>query len=215
MCRFPANARSEEHVLKQFKDRREEEEQAIKEGRLPPGQSLTLKFPVLHYGPVPPFDKDTWTLRAFGLVDEEKTWNWDEFQQLPTTKITVDIHCVTRWSKLGTEWEGVLFRDFMELVGVKPEAKFVIAHCEYGFTANTPLEGMTDADVLLAYKYDGKFLDPDHGFPLRTLVPKRYFWKSAKWLRGVEFTATDRPGFWEQAGYHNDADPWKEERFGR
>jgi DMSO/TMAO reductase YedYZ molybdopterin-dependent catalytic subunit len=202
-------------VLKNFKDRRDLEKQATQEGRIPPGQSLTLKFPVLHYGPVPPFDKNTWTLRAFGLVDEEKVWTWDEFQQLPTTKLTCDIHCVTRWSKLDTVWEGVRFRDFVELVGVKPEAKFVIAHCEYGFTANTPLEAMLDDDVLLAYKYDGKFLDPEHGFPLRTLVPKRYFWKSAKWLRGVEFVDKDRPGFWEQAGYHNDADPWKEQRYGR
>lgn len=202
-------------MLKNFKDRREAEKQAITEGRLPPGQSLTLKFPVLHYGPVPPFDKDTWTLRAFGLVDEEKSWSWEEFQQLPTTTITTDIHCVTRWSKIGTQWEGVLFRDFVDLVGVKPEAKFVIAHCEYGFTANMPLDAMLDDDVLLAYRYEGEYLEPDHGFPVRTLVPKRYFWKSAKWLRGVEFTDTDRPGFWEQAGYHNDADPWKEERFGR
>jgi len=202
-------------VLKNFKDRRDLEKQAAQEGRIPPGQSLTLKFPVLHYGPVPPFDKATWTLRAFGLVDEEKVWTWDEFQQLPTTKLTCDIHCVTRWSKLDTVWEGVRFRDFVEMVGVKPEAMFVIAHCEYGFTANTPLEAMLDDDVLLAYKYDGKFLDPEHGFPLRTLVPRRYFWKSAKWLRGVEFVAEDRPGFWEQAGYHNDADPWKEQRFGR
>lgn len=202
-------------MLKNFKDRRDLEKQAVQEGRIPPGQSLTLKFPVLHYGPVPPFDKDTWTLRAFGLVNEEKVWTWDEFQQLPTTKLTCDIHCVTRWSKLDTVWEGVRFRDFVELVGVKPEAKFVIAHCEYGFTANTPLEVMLDDDVLLAYKYDGKFLDPEHGFPLRTLVPKRYFWKSAKWLRGVEFVDKDRPGFWEQAGYHNDADPWKEQRYGR
>lgn len=202
-------------MLKSFKDRREAEEQASKEGRLPPGQSVTLKFPVLHYGPVPPFDPNAWTLRAFGLVDEEKSWTWQEFQQLPTTKITVDIHCVTRWSKLGTTWEGVRFRDFVDMVGVKPEAKFVIAHCEYGFTTNTPLEAMLDDDVLLAYKFDGEFLDPEHGKPVRTLVPKRYFWKSAKWLRGVEFSDVDRPGFWEQAGYHNDADPWKEERYGR
>lgn len=202
-------------MLRQFNERREAEKRAAEEGRLPPGQSITLKFPVLHYGPVPPFNKDTWTLRAFGLVDEEKVWTWDEFMQLPTTKVKTDIHCVTRWSKLDTEWEGVLFRDFVERVGVKPEAKFVIAHCEYGFTTNTPLEAMLDDDVLLAYRYDGKPLEPDHGFPLRTFVPKRYFWKSAKWLRGIEFTDVDRPGFWEQAGYHNDADPWKEQRFGR
>ena len=202
-------------MLKDFADRRALEKRASEENRLPPGQSLTLKFPVLHYGPVPTFDQDTWTLRAFGLVEEEKSWTWDQFLQLPTTKVACDIHCVTRWSKLDTEWEGVLFRDFVTLAGVKPEARFVIAHCDYGFTANLPLEVMMDDDVLLAYKYGGKFLDPEHGHPLRTLVPKRYFWKSAKWLRGIEFADTDRPGFWEQAGYHNEGDPWKEERYGR
>jgi DMSO/TMAO reductase YedYZ molybdopterin-dependent catalytic subunit len=199
-------------MLKRIQDRRELERRVKEEGRLPPGQSVTIKFPVLHYGPVPSFDKDTWTLRAFGLVEEEKVWTWDEFLKLPNTKVTCDIHCVTRWSMFDTEWEGVRFRDFVALCGVKPEAKFVIAHCEHGFTTNLPLEVMLDDDVLLAYKYDGEFLTPEHGFPLRTLVPKRYFWKSAKWVRGIEFAAEDRPGFWEQSGYHNNGDPWKEER---
>ncbi len=197
------------------RERIELEKRMKAEGRLPPGQSATLKFPVLHYGPVPPFDPQTWTLRVFGLVNEEKVWTWEEFLKLPTKTITCDIHCVTRWSKFDTVWEGVPFRYIAEVVGVKPEAKFVIAHCEYGFTTNLPLEDMLDDDVLLAYKYDGQFLEPEHGFPLRTLVPKRYFWKSAKWLRGIEFTDRDRPGFWEQAGYHNDADPWKEQRHAR
>jgi len=197
------------------RERIELEKRMKAEGRLPPGQSATLKFPVLHYGPVPPFDPQTWTLRVFGLVNEEKVWTWEEFLKLPTKTITCDIHCVTRWSKFDTVWEGVPFRYIAEVVGVKPEAKFVIAHCEYGFTTNLPLEAMLDDDVLLAYKYDGQFLEPEHGFPLRTLVPKRYFWKSAKWLRGIEFTDRDRPGFWEQAGYHNDADPWKEQRHAR
>ena len=195
--------------------RRELEEQAIREDRLPPGQSLTLKFPVLHYGQVPRYDMSTWTLRASGLVKEEKTWTWEEFLQLPTQTITCDIHCVTRWSKLDTVWEGVPFKVFVELAEVNPEAKFVIAHCEYGFTANVPLDAVMDDDVLLAYMYDGKPLEPDHGYPLRLLVPKKYFWKSAKWLRAIEFTEQDRPGFWEQAGYHNDADPWKEQRLAR
>jgi DMSO/TMAO reductase YedYZ molybdopterin-dependent catalytic subunit len=199
-------------MLKRIQDRRELERRVKEEERLPPGQSVTIKFPVLHYGPVPSFDKDTWTLRAFGLVEEEKVWTWDEFLKLPTTRVTCDIHCVTRWSMFDTEWEGVLFRDFVALCGVKPKAKFVIAHCEHGFTTNLPLEVVLGDDVLLAYKYDGEFLTPEHGFPLRTLVPKRYFWKSAKWVRGIEFAAEDRPGFWEQAGYHNDGDPWKEER---
>lgn len=194
-------------------ERRTLEKKVIEEGRLPPGQSVTIKFPVLHYGPVPRTDLKTWTLRAFGLVENERQWTWDEFTALPTAKVHTDIHCVTRWSKFDTDWEGVRFRDFMELVGVKPEAKFVIAHCEYGYTTNTPLEAMLDDDVLLAYKFDGKPLDPDHGYPLRSLVPKKYFWKSAKWLRAIEFTDRDRLGFWEQAGYHNEADPFKEQRF--
>lgn len=197
------------------RERIELEKRMKAEGRLPPGQSATLKFPVLHYGPVPPFDPQTWTLRVFGLVNEEKVWTWDEFLKLPTKTVTCDIHCVTRWSKFDTVWEGVPFRYIAEVASVKPEAKFVIAHCEYGFTTNLPLEAMLDDDVLLAYKYDGQFLEPEHGFPLRTLVPKRYFWKSAKWLRAIEFTDRDRLGFWEQAGYHNDADPWKEQRHAR
>src|SRR5574341_103 len=193
--------------------RRELEQKMLESGRLPPGQSLTLKFPVLHYGPVPKVDLTTWTIRAFGLVDQERSWSWAEFQNLPTTKITCDIHCVTRWSKFDTEWEGVRFRDFAQLAGVKPEAKYVIAHCDYGFTTNTPLEVMMGDNVLLAYKYDGQYLDPEHGYPVRTLVPKLYFWKSAKWVRGIEFAGADRPGFWEQAGYSNTADPFKEERY--
>ncbi len=198
-----------------FDERRDLENRMLAEGRLPPGQSTTLKFPVLHYGPVPRTDLATWNLRAFGLVNEEKVWTWEAFTALPTHTITTDIHCVTRWSKFDTLWEGVLFRDIVEMVGVKPEAKYVIAHCEYGYTTNMPLDAMLDDDVMLAYKFDGKPLDPDHGYPVRTLVPKRYFWKSAKWVRSLEFAEKDRLGFWEQAGYHNDADPFKEQRFSR
>jgi len=196
-------------------ERRELEKRMIAEGRLPPGQSTTLKFPVLHYGPIPRTDLSTWTMRVFGLVNEEKQWTWDEFTALPTKQVTVDIHCVTRWSKFDTLWEGVPFRDVAEMVGVKPEAKFVIAHCEYGYTTSLPLEEMMDDDVLLAYKFDGKPLEPDHGWPLRSLAPKKYFWKSAKWLRAIEFTDKDRLGFWEQAGYHNEANPFREQRFAR
>jgi DMSO/TMAO reductase YedYZ molybdopterin-dependent catalytic subunit len=195
--------------------RRQLEEQMRKEGRLPPGQSLTLDFPVLHYGPTPGFNEATWDLRVFGDVEKDMRWTWAEFQKLPTVTIETDIHCVTRWSKFDTTWEGVRFRDFIELFGVKPSAKFVIAHCEYGYTTNTPLDIMMDDDVLLAYKFNGQFLEADHGYPLRTLVPKRYFWKSAKWLRGLEFSPSDKPGFWENAGYHNQGDPFKEERFQR
>jgi DMSO/TMAO reductase YedYZ molybdopterin-dependent catalytic subunit len=202
-------------VLDDVLGRRKEEERVKKEGRLPPGQSLTQKFPVLHYGPTPGFNASTWDLRVFGDVDKEMRWTWPEFQQLPTVRVKTDIHCVTRWSKFDTEWEGVLFRDFIKLFGLKPTAKYVIAHCEYGYTTNMELDAMMDDDVLLAYKFNGEFLEPDHGFPLRSFVPKRYFWKSAKWLRALEFSPADKPGFWEQAGYHNEGDPWKEERFQR
>ena len=192
--------------------RRREEERVRSQGRLPPGQSLTQKFPVLTYGPTPAYDLTTWDLRVAGEVERPMRWNWAEFTSLPTVKLTTDIHCVTRWSMFDTQWEGVLFRDFVKLVGVKPAAKHVIAYCEAGYTTNVPLDVMMDDDVLLAYKFGGEYLEPDHGFPLRTLVPKRYFWKSAKWLRGLEFSAVDKPGFWEVAGYHNNADPFKEER---
>lgn len=192
---------------------RREDEQIMKDaGRLPPGQALTRKFPVLHYGPIPPFDPATWTLRVFGEVEAEKQWTWAEFIQLPTVTITADIHCVTGWSKFDTTWEGPRFRDLLQLFTLKPTARYVIAHAEYGFTANLPLEIMLDDDVLLAWKYDGQPLTPEHGCPLRLVVPRRYFWKSAKWLRGLEFSAEDKPGFWERAGYHNNGDPFKEER---
>ncbi len=198
-----------------FLKRRQQEEQVKKEGRLPPGQSLTQKFPVLTYGPNPPFDPATWDMKVWGEVENEMRWSWDEFLQIPTRTITVDIHCVTRWSKFDTTWEGVPFNEFVNLFGVKPSARYVIAHCDYGYTTNVTLEEMMDDDVLLAYKYDGQWLEADHGAPVRTLVPKLYFWKSAKFLRGLEFSAVDKPGFWEQAGYHNHGDPFKEERYGR
>ena len=199
-------------LLDEVLRRRREEERVRSQGRLPPGQSLTQKFPVLTYGPTPAYDLTTWDLRVAGEVERPMRWNWAEFTSLPTVKRTTDIHCVTRWSMFDTQWEGVLFRDFVQLFGVKPAAKHVIAHCEAGYTTNVPLDVMMDDDVLLAYKFGGEYLEPDHGFPLRTLVPKRYFWKSAKWLRGLEFSAVDKPGFWEVAGYHNNADPFKEER---
>jgi len=203
-------------MFKNLNNRRAKEDEMRDAGRLPAGQSLTEKFPVLTYGPIPKFDPATWDFRVFGEVEEEKSWNWEEFKKLPTVKITVDIHCVTRWSKFDTDWEGVSFRHFVEnYIQVKPTAKYIIAHCEYGYTTNLPLETMLDDDVLLTYLYDGKPLEPDHGAPLRTLVPKRYFWKSAKFLRALEFSPVDKPGFWEQAGYHNEGDPFQEERYGR
>lgn len=196
-------------------NRRDEEDLMKREGRVPPGQSLTQKFPVLHYGPVPKIELEEWSLQVFGEVEEPKSWSWDEFTRLPTTTITTDIHCVTGWSKFNTTWEGPLFRDFIKIANVKDSVRFVIAHAAHGFTANLPLEVMLEDNVLLAWKYNGELLDPEHGFPVRTLVPQRYFWKSAKWLLKLEFSTVDKPGFWEQAGYHNEGDPWKEQRYQR
>lgn len=185
------------------------------EERVPPGQFLTEKFPVLHYGSVPIYPNlNTWDFRIFGLVETPLRFSWDELLKLPRRTQRVDIHCVTRWSKLDTTWTGIPWRELAKLVSVKPEATHVMAHCEYGFTANVSLEVLDDDDTMLAFEYDGKPLEPDHGYPLRLLVPKKYFWKSAKWLRGIEFMAGDRPGFWERNGYHMEGDPWREERFG-
>ncbi len=181
--------------------------------RIPPGQYLTEKFPVLHYGSVPKVDLAGWDFRVFGAVENPFSLRWDEFATLPRKTVTTDIHCVTRWSKLDTRWEGVPIQAVLELAQLRPEAAFVVAHCEQGYTANLPLSVLDDDDVLLADTFDGRPLEPEHGYPLRLLVPKRYFWKSAKWLRGLEFLDHDEPGFWERYGYHNDADPWQEQRF--
>jgi DMSO/TMAO reductase YedYZ molybdopterin-dependent catalytic subunit len=183
--------------------------------RVPPGQFLTEKFPVLPYGSVPIYTNlDNWDFRVFGLVDRALRLSWQEFLQLPKLVQTVDIHCVTRWSKLDTAWGGVPWREFVKMVKIKPEATHVMAHCEYGFTTNLDMDVLDDDDTMLAYEYDGKPLTAEHGYPLRLLVPKKYFWKSAKWLRGIEFMAGDKPGFWERNGYHMEGDPWREERFG-
>lgn len=212
-------------MFDRFRNRREEEKKFAQEGRLPPGQSLTQKFPVLHYGPVPRFNPETWDFRVWGEVEEEKRWTWDEFQQLPRKKLVMDIHCVTRWSKFDTEWEGVSLRDIVDqgLIRLKDSAKYVVQHAEYGFTVNLPLEVVLADNFLLATHFDGEPLTPDHGYPLRGIVGAiedredlsvPYFWKGAKWVRGLEFLSHDKPGFWEQAGYHNEADVWKEQRFG-
>jgi DMSO/TMAO reductase YedYZ molybdopterin-dependent catalytic subunit len=213
-------------MLKDIINRREEQEELKKEGRLPPGQSLTKKFPVLHYGSVPSFDPTTWDFRVYGEVEEEIAWTWDEFQQLPRTKVKMDIHCVTRWSKFDTEWEGVSLATLVSegLIKLKPSAKFLMQHCEYGFTVNLPLEVAMAENFLLATHFDGAPLTPDHGYPVRGVVgniPENgelktpYFWKGGKWLRALEFMKEDRLGFWEQAGYHNEADIWKEQRLAR
>lgn len=184
------------------------------EARIPPGQTLTEKWPVLSYGRTPSFNPVTWDFRVFGLVEEEVRWTYDEFMALPRTAVTADVHCVTTWSLLDSEWEGVQVRELMRRVRLKPAARFVMQHCDGGYTTNLPLEVFLDDDVLLCYRRNGEDLTPDHGWPLRLVVPKRYFWKSAKWVRGLEFMARDQLGFWEQYGYHNNADPWQEERFG-
>ncbi|HSG25463.1 MAG TPA: molybdopterin-dependent oxidoreductase [Anaerolineales bacterium] len=213
-------------MFRKFSDRRDEEDRMKQEGRLPPGQSLTQKFPVLHYGPVPRFNPATWDLRVWGEVEEEVRWTWEQFQQLPRAKVQMDIHCVTKWSKFDTEWEGVAVKTLVDegLIKLKPAARHVVQHAEYGFTVNLPLEVVLAENFLLATHFNGEPITPDHGYPLRGVVgyiptredlPTPYLWKGAKWLRSLEFRATDKPGFWEQAGYHNEADIWKEQRFGR
>jgi DMSO/TMAO reductase YedYZ molybdopterin-dependent catalytic subunit len=184
--------------------------------RVPPGQYVTEKFPVLQYGSVPHYTdlQKNWDFRVWGEIEAPKRFSFDEFRALPTKEVRTDIHCVTRWSKLDTVWEGVPFRTFLELIPpLKPTAAYVMAHCEQGYTANVPLEVLMDDDVLLAYRFEGKELEPEHGYPLRLFVPKKYFWKSAKWLRGIEFMPEDKLGFWERYGYNNHADPWLEERY--
>jgi DMSO/TMAO reductase YedYZ molybdopterin-dependent catalytic subunit len=210
-------------MLKSIFGRKEDEEKVKKEGRLPPGQSLTNRFPVLHYGPVPRFDPNTWDLRAFGEVEEEKRWNWDEFNKLPRSTATMDIHCVTRWSKFDTTWEGVALKSLVEagILKLKPTAHYLLQHCEYGFTVNIPIEVALSPNFLLATHFNGEPLELDHGYPMRGVVghingtdyKTPYLWKGGKWLRGLEFLNKDRLGFWEQAGYHNEADVWKEQRF--
>ena len=182
--------------------------------RLPPGQHLTEKWPVLHAGSVPDYgDLSTWTLRVFGEVERPLELTWQQFGELPRSANVQDIHCVTRWSKFDTSFEGVHWRELARLVGPRPSARFAIAHAEAGFTANVPLSFLEDEQALLATHGDGAVLAPEHGYPLRLVIPGKYFWKSAKWLRGIELAAEDRPGFWERYGYHNDADPWAEERY--
>jgi len=186
----------------------------VDESRIPPGQYYTDKWPVLHAGGVPRIDLATWDFRVFGLVRNPIRVSFDELVALGTQEQSSDIHCVTRWTKLDMPWKGVPMRAVLDLVQPLNRARFVIAHAEQGFSANLPLEAVDADDAMLAYEAEGAPLTPEHGFPLRLLAPSRYFWKSAKWLRGLEITDVDRPGFWEGYGYHNDADPWKEERYG-
>ncbi len=185
-----------------------------RKNRVPPGQRVTEGFPVLHYGGVPRIDASEWRLRLFGLVEREKTISYPEFLALPMVKVFSDVHCVTGWSRLDNLWEGVSTSALKDHVKVLPDAGFAIVHAAGNFTTNLSLEDFLQEDVLLALKHNGRPLTPEHGAPVRLVVPRLYFWKSAKWVTGVEFTSEDRPGFWESHGYHNRGDPWKEERYG-
>jgi DMSO/TMAO reductase YedYZ molybdopterin-dependent catalytic subunit len=184
--------------------------------RTPPGQTLTSKWPVLHYGKVPTVDptRADWKLRIFGLCDSPQELSYAEIRALPAVDVVCDMHCVTHWSRLDNTFTGVPTRAIIERAKPKPEARFVMCHSEAGFTTNVPLDEFIADDCILAYQWEGKDIEPDHGWPLRGLVPRLYLWKSAKWIRGIELRATDAPGFWEQNGYHMHGDPWTEERFG-
>ncbi|MBI4688490.1 MAG: sulfite oxidase-like oxidoreductase [Nitrospirae bacterium] len=185
----------------------------MKKDRLPPGQELREDFPVLHYGHVPSFNEKRWDFRVTGLIKNSLQWTFDEFKALPAVEITTDFHCVTGWSKFNIKWKGVLFKTLSPIVMPFESVRFVSIIAEFGYTANMPLDAAMDEDVIFAYECDGKPLTPEHGYPLRLVVPKRYAYKSAKWVRGIEFLDADKPGFWEIRGYSNSADPWKEERF--
>ena len=183
--------------------------------RVPPGQTLTknAKWPVLHTGLVPDYDLAAWDFKTWGLVEQPLTLSWTEFQQLPRIKLTADMHCVTTWTCLDMDWEGVSFRTIVERTKPRPEVRHVMAHGDYDYTTNIPLDVLMDEDVILATHALGKPLSKEHGAPLRLFVPKRYAWKSAKWLRSLEFMDKDRRGFWERNGYHNNAEPFAEERY--
>jgi len=183
--------------------------------RLPPGQHLTHEFPVLSAGPTPPADLDNWT---FSIQDEDETeiasWSWEEFMALGATEVTVDIHCVTHWSKFGTQWRGVTVDRLFEAAGLEePPEPYVMAFCDGGYTTNLAVEDLLDGKAMVAWEYDGEPLEPEHGGPARLLVPHLYFWKSAKWVRGLRFMEDDEPGFWERQGYHNRGDFWQEQRY--
>jgi len=185
-----------------------------RKNRVPPGQRLVERWPVLHYGGVPRIDPAAWRFRIFGLVEQERTLTYAEFSALPRVRVFCDIHCVTTWSKLNNWFEGVAVTELKQLVSVKPEARFVLVHAAGGFTTNLPLDDFWQPDVLFAFKQADQPLSPEHGGPVRLVVPRLYFWKSAKWVSAVEFLSRDQPGFWESNGYHNHGDPWTEERYG-
>ena len=186
----------------------------LRQNRIPPGQSAINSWPVLHYDGVPRIGASEWRFRIFGSVKKERELSFPEFLSLPQVRVLSDIHCVTGWSKLDNIWDGVSAFALKDLVEILPEAGYAIIHAHGGFTTNLSLDDLFQEDVLFAVKHDDKPLTPDHGYPVRLVVPRLYFWKSAKWVTGIEFTKDDRPGFWESHGYHNRGDPWKEERYG-
>jgi DMSO/TMAO reductase YedYZ molybdopterin-dependent catalytic subunit len=194
-------------ISRGFRGRRTEADPS----RLPPGQYETRDFPVLSAGPTPHRSLDQWTFDIVGAVGQEASWSWDEFIDLPSEMVTVDIHCVTKWSKFDTTWRGVSLDRLLEKV--QPQGQFVIAWSDGGYTTNLPLDEVTGGQAWVAYEYEAESLEPEHGGPARLLVPHLYFWKSAKWVRGLKINETDEPGFWERYGYNNHGDPWKEERY--
>jgi DMSO/TMAO reductase YedYZ molybdopterin-dependent catalytic subunit len=187
--------------------------QGFDPARLPPGQYLTDRFPVLHVGDVPTYAPGEWSLTVDGLVGEPLLLDLDELRSLPSVTLTFDIHCVTKWSKFDTTWRGVRVRDLFARAGVRPAATHVIEHAEFGYTTNVPLADITTDEAIVAYEYEGADIEPIHGGPVRIVVPHLYFWKSAKWVRRLELCAGDSPGFWERNGYHMYGDPFREQRF--
>ncbi|WP_257352134.1 sulfite oxidase-like oxidoreductase [Pseudalkalibacillus decolorationis] len=181
--------------------------------RVPPGQIVTERFPILHEGEVPKYELEQWSLKVFGEVNEEKIFTHEDIMEMPQNKVVNDIHCVTRWSKLDNEWEGVLFQDLLSYLDVKPEAKHVMIYGDYDYDANIPLSELQRDGIILAHKHGGEDLTAKHGWPLRLVVPQLYFWKSVKWIRAIEFMKEDRHGYWEVRGFHNEAEPFKEQRF--
>ncbi len=195
-------------VSRGFHRRQSAPEQA---GRVPPGQYVTSDFPVLSAGPTPHRPLESWTFSISGEIDAPRQWTWDELRALPSENITTDIHCVTKWSKLDTRWEGVSLDTLLD--GVETSAEFVVAHSDGGYTTNLALADVTGGKAWIAYSYEDEPLEPEHGGPARLLVPHLYFWKSAKWVRGLQLRSEDEPGFWEGYGYHNHGDPWLEQRY--
>jgi DMSO/TMAO reductase YedYZ molybdopterin-dependent catalytic subunit len=194
-------------------ERRDREDEMRAAGRLPPGQSLTLKWPVLHQGPIPRFDPKTWDFQIFGLVEQPLKLSWGEFSHLPQVEVLADMHCVTRWSKFDNHWGGLLATELISHVKLRSEARHVMVHAEYNYTANLPLSDFLRPTTIFALRHDSEPLTYEHGYPVRLMVPNLYAWKSVKWVRGIEFLDSEQPGFWEQNGYHIYGDPFKEQRY--